>query len=87
MRNALKLGFLLGAASIVFAGAAAQAASADELSSVTTAITSAGPVPDQSGIDRTFHPDYSQALTPGQMIVAWNAEIDRVFQTPISGGG
>ncbi len=38
-------------------------------------------------IDRTFHPDYSHALTPDQMTRAWNAEIDRVFQTPVSGGG
>jgi hypothetical protein len=46
-----------------------------------------GPAPDQSGIDRTFRPDYSQALTVQQMTVAWTVEIDRVFQTPITGGG
>jgi hypothetical protein len=42
---------------------------------------------DKSGIDRTFHPDYSQALTVEQMDAAWNAEINRVFETPIAGGG
>jgi hypothetical protein len=42
---------------------------------------------DESGIDRTFHPDYSQALTVDQMTAAWNREIDRVFETPITGGG
>jgi hypothetical protein len=43
--------------------------------------------PDRSGIDRTFHPDYSHTLTVEQMDAAWNAEIDRVFETPIAGGG
>jgi hypothetical protein len=42
---------------------------------------------DESETDRTFHPDYSKALTPDQVQAAWNAEINRVFQTPISGGG
>lgn len=42
---------------------------------------------DLSGIDRTFHPDYSHALTVDQMSAAWKAEIDRVFETPITGGG
>jgi hypothetical protein len=45
------------------------------------------PRPDESGIDRKFHPDYSKALTPAQMTAAWNAEIDRVFETPVTGGG
>jgi hypothetical protein len=43
--------------------------------------------PDRSGIDRTFHPDYSHAVTVEQMNAAWNAEINRVFETPIAGGG
>ena len=42
---------------------------------------------DESRTDRTFHPDYSKALTPDQMQAAWNAEINSVFQTAISGGG
>jgi hypothetical protein len=42
---------------------------------------------DESGTDRSFHPDYSNALTSDQMQAAWKAEFDRVFQTPISGGG
>ena len=52
-----------------------------------TTTSAPAPAPDQSGGDRTFHPDYSKALTPDQMTVAWKAEIDRVFQTPIAGGG
>jgi hypothetical protein len=42
---------------------------------------------DKSGINRTFRPDYSHALTADQMTAAWNAEIDRVFETPVTGGG
>jgi hypothetical protein len=34
-----------------------------------------------------FHPDYSRALTVEQMTAAWNAEIDRVFPVPVTGGG
>ena len=49
---------------------------------------SSKPAPtDESGFDRTFHPDYSHALTPEQRIAAWNDEVNRVMQTPISGGG
>jgi hypothetical protein len=42
---------------------------------------------DESGIDRTFHPDYARALTVEQTNAAWNAEIDRVMETPIGLGG
>jgi hypothetical protein len=44
------------------------------------------PPVDKSGID-LFRPDYSHALTPDQMDAAWKAEIDRIFETPITGGG
>ncbi|HEX3463261.1 MAG TPA: hypothetical protein VHS78_04295 [Candidatus Elarobacter sp.] len=37
--------------------------------------------------DRTFHPDYSKALTPGQMSAAWQAEWDRISPPIITGGG
>jgi len=37
--------------------------------------------------DRTFHPDFSNALTPGQMSAAWQAEVDRLNPQPIAGGG
>jgi hypothetical protein len=50
-------------------------------------IVTAPPPTAPSMIDRTFHPDYSHALTPDQMLRVWNAEIDRVFQTPVTGGG
>ena len=37
--------------------------------------------------DRTFHPDFSKALTTGQMTAAWQAELDRLFPPPAIGGG
>jgi hypothetical protein len=46
----------------------------------------AAPAPDPRA-DRTFHPDYRNALTPGQMSAAWQAEIDRLFPQPVTGGG
>ena len=46
----------------------------------------AAPAPDPRA-DRTFHPDYRNALTPGQMGAAWQAEIDRLFPQPVTGGG
>lgn len=42
---------------------------------------------DDSGIDRTFHPDYSHALTVEEMRDAWKAEVDRVMETPMNLGG
>jgi hypothetical protein len=51
-----------------------------------TTIASADESSDRSGIDRTFHPD-DRALTVQQATAAWNAEIDRVFETPTAGGG
>jgi hypothetical protein len=39
------------------------------------------------GSDRVFHPDYSRALSVEQMTAAWNAEINRLFPVPITGGG
>ena len=32
----------------------------------------------------TFSPDYSHALTPGQMTAAWQAELDRLMPQPPS---
>jgi hypothetical protein len=53
-----------------------------------TRVVAPEPAPrDESGIDRTFHPDYTQALTVDQMKAAWNAEVDRIMQTPVDGGG
>ena len=37
--------------------------------------------------DATFHPDYSKALTVEQMSAAWQAELDRLFPQPVTGGG
>jgi hypothetical protein len=53
---------------------------------ISNAARAAVPAPDARN-DRTFHPDYSKALTPGQMSAAWQAEIDRLFPQPVTGGG
>lgn len=45
------------------------------------------PSTDESGIDRTFHPDYSHALSVDQQNAAWNNEINRVMVTPVGTGG
>jgi hypothetical protein len=37
--------------------------------------------------DGGFHPDYSRALSTGQMSAAWQAELDRLFPQPVAGGG
>ena len=38
-------------------------------------------------LDRTFHPDFSRALSPGQMQSAWQSELDRLFPPMMAGGG
>ena len=43
---------------------------------------------DDFGSGRTWHPDYSHALTPEQMQSVRNAEVERVFEfTPAGTGG
>ena len=37
--------------------------------------------------DRSFHPDYSRALSTDQMTRAWHDEIDRLSPPFITGGG
>ena len=37
--------------------------------------------------DRSFHPDYSKALTVDQMIHAWQNELDRINPPVVTGGG
>ena len=37
--------------------------------------------------DRTFHPDYSHALTVDQMNRAWSDELDRLSPPVVTGGG
>ena len=53
---------------------------------ISNAARAAVPAPDARN-DRNFHPDYSKALTPGQMSAAWQAEMDRLFPQPVTGGG
>jgi hypothetical protein len=37
--------------------------------------------------DRTFHPDYSRALSVEQVTRAWQAEMERIAPQPVTGGG
>ncbi len=53
----------------------------------TTALNSAQKQTLPAAADRVFHPDYSKALTPGQMSAAWQAEWDRLSPPPVTGGG
>ena len=41
----------------------------------------------QAGVDRTFHPDFSHALSVDQMERAWQAELDRINPPTVTGGG
>lgn len=38
-------------------------------------------------VDRTFHPDFSHALSVDQMERAWQAELDRINPPIVTGGG
>jgi hypothetical protein len=73
----------LAAAAFIVASSAA--ASADDATTGLTFVvtTSTDPVP----TNRDFHPDYSPALTVDQVTAVWNAEIARVFQPVLAGGG
>jgi hypothetical protein len=78
---------------VALAGAAAAAPAAPHAANDARAIgisRIAAPAPqprDESGIDRRFQPDYADALTVDQENAAWDDEINRVFETPITGGG
>jgi phage tail tape-measure protein len=37
--------------------------------------------------ETTFRPNYDRALSVGQMSAAWQAELDRLFPQPVTGGG
>ncbi len=38
-------------------------------------------------LDRTFHPDYSKALSVDQLTRAWHDEVDRINPPIVTGGG
>ena len=45
------------------------------------------PTPSDPRADRTFHPDFSKALTVDQMNRAWQDELDRINPPVVTGGG
>jgi hypothetical protein len=74
----------LGIASLTFAPIAAPAEQTGTSAWDDVAVTQ--PEQDQRA-DRSFHPDYTNALTPSQMSAAWQVEIDRLFPPAFAGGG
>lgn len=54
-------------------------------------ITNAGrgtiPAQPDRQVDRTFHPDYSRALSVDQVTRAWRDELDRINPPIVTGGG
>ena len=88
MTRTLVILCMLGAATLPFAPIATRVAPTNP--PVTVGVTKVER-PDTSvaadpRADRTFHPD-SNALTPAQMVAAWQAEIDRLFPPVMAGGG
>ena len=53
---------------------------------ISNAARGTAPAPDRRA-DRTFHPDYSKALTIDQMGRAWQDELDRINPPIVTGGG
>jgi hypothetical protein len=54
---------------------------------ITNAPRAATPQLRDNRTDRSFHPDYSKALTPDQMTRAWQDELDRINPPIVTGGG
>ena len=54
---------------------------------ITDAARGTNPAQSSRQTDRTFHPDYSGALSVGQMTRAWNDELDRLNPPVVTGGG
>ena len=54
---------------------------------ITNAPRRTAPTPPDPRADRTFHPDFSRALTVEQMNRAWQNELDRINPPVVTGGG
>jgi hypothetical protein len=54
---------------------------------ITTAARGKTPAQPDRSSDRTFHPDYSRALTVDQTTRAWRDELDRLNPPIVTGGG
>jgi hypothetical protein len=54
---------------------------------ITNAKRTAPPAQAGTRTDRTFRPDYANALSIDQMSRAWQAEIDRLAPQLVTGGG
>jgi hypothetical protein len=68
--------------------ATVMALAATGASTVTAAVGPGRPQPTPAPrTETTFHPNYDHALSVGQMSAAWQAELDRLFPQPVTGGG
>jgi hypothetical protein len=63
------------------------AASQMRIIGITNAARPATPAQPDRRADRTFHPDYSKALTVDQMTSSWRDELDRINPPIVTGGG
>jgi len=54
---------------------------------IANAKRTATPAQADTSADRTFHPNYANALTIDQMSRAWQAEVDRISPQIVTGGG
>src|SRR6202451_1624115 len=73
-----------------FAGAAETASDAPApCANTTSAVVGPGrpQPPPAPRTETTFRPNYDHALSVGQMSAAWQAELDRLFPQPVTGGG
>ena len=54
---------------------------------ITNTTRSRAPAQPDRQADRTFHPDYSHALSVDQMTRGWQDELDRINPPVVTGGG
>lgn len=64
-----------------------KAARIAEVAQLRAGATPPAPRTMEAGRDRSFRPDYSRALSVGQMEAAWQREIERLFPSLMAGGG
>ena len=58
-----------------------------QLIGITNAPRRTAPTPPDPRADRTFHPDFSRALSVDQVNRAWQDELDRINPPIVTGGG
>jgi hypothetical protein len=64
-----------------------EAARIAEVAQLRSGATPPAPRTTEADRDRSFRPDYSRALSVGQMEAAWQREIERLFPSLMAGVG